>query len=399
MKKILFFVLGLMVLLNLFLIGVIVLDKYEIVPLEKVIANSTVDMLEEPIKEDLEKPLESEENAVETIEDAKELLVESTEIEESMKLTISLVGDILMDGSVRSQINQNGYHYPWEYVRDYFQEDDITIGNLETSITREGTIWPDKQFNFRSDPENLEAMKKAGIDVVSLANNHSLDYGYDGLLDTLNHIDKSGIFRVGAGKDRSDAFKETIIEKNGYKIGILGFSRVVPDVGWWATNSRPGLAGAYDPQLPGALEKVKEVKEKVDILIVSVHWGTELQTRPRDIDVIAAKKLIDAGADTIMGHHPHVLQGVEIYNGKPILYSLGNFVFGVKSELTSNTVIGQVNIVNGKVDSLKLIPHKIVGGRPTPYNEEEKIIKIQYINELSKEWGIKFDINGVLKID
>lgn len=408
MKRVLSFVLGFLVLLNLFLIGLIVLDKYDIVPLEKVIANSTVDMLEEPInkpiieetiKEDLEKPLESEENAVEIIEEAKEDFVESVEVEEIIKengeVTISLVGDMLMDGSVRAQINQNGYHYPWEYVRDYFQDGDITIGNLETSITRGGTVWPDKQFNFRSDPENLEAMKKAGIDVVSLANNHSLDYGYDGLLDTLNHIDKSGIFRVGAGKDRGDAFKETIIEKNGHKIGILGFSRVVPDVGWWATKSRPGLAGAYDPQLPEALEKIKEVKEKVDILIVSIHWGTELQTYPRDIDVVAAKKIVDAGADVIMGHHPHVLQGVEVYKGKPIFYSLGNFVFGVKSELTSSTMIAQVNIINGRVDSLKIIPHKIVGGRPTPYSEEEKLRKIEYINELSNEWGIKFNSDGV----
>ncbi len=329
----------------------------------------------------------------------EEVEVRPVTIEEDRDVTISLVGDILMDASVKGQVNANGYDYPWEYVAKYFQEDDITIGNLETSITRKGTKWPNKQYNFRSDPENLQAMKKAGIDVVSLANNHSLDYGYEGLLDTLNYIDKSGIYRVGAGKDYKDAIKETIIEKNGYKVGILGFSRVVPTVDWYATNTRPGLIGGYDSQLKAALDKVEEVKKQVDILILSIHWGTERQSTPREIDVLAAKKLIDAGADVIMGHHPHVLQGIEIYEGKPIFYSLGNFVFGVRPGPTSNTMIGQVNFVNGKISSLKIIPHKIVGGRPTPYNEEERATKIEYINELSKEWGINFNTDGILDLD
>lgn len=328
-----------------------------------------------------------------------EVKVEAVEIEDSRELTISLVGDILMDGSVRRQIDANGYDYPWEHVKKYFQKDDISIGNLETSITLRGNKWPDKQFNFRSNPENLVAMKNAGIDVVSLANNHSLDYGYEGLLDTLDYLDKNGIDKVGAGKDKKEAFEEIIIEKNGYKVGILGFSRVVPHVDWWATGKRPGLAGAYDSHLQGALEKVKEVRENVDILILSIHWGTERQVTARDHDVIAAKKLIDAGADAIMGHHPHVLQGVEIYKGKPIFYSLGNFVFGVKNELTSNTMIGRINFVDDKIESLQIIPFNIVAGRPVPVNEEEKNKKIQYINELSKEWGTKFDVNGILDIN
>lgn len=392
MKKIIYFVLGLMVLLNLFLIGNIILDKYEIEPVEIIMADSPKEVIEENTEEPSEKTIKPMEELSEPIEEVV------ANIREPKELSISLVGDLLMDGSVRGQINQNGYDYPWEFVAEYFQEDDITIGNLETSITKGGSIWPDKQYNFRSDPENLEAMKKAGIDVVSLANNHTLDYGYDGLLDTLNYIDKSGIYSVGAGKDYNDAFKETIIEKNGYRVGILGFSRVVPDVGWWATKNRPGLAGAYDGQLNAALKKVEEVKEEVDILILSIHWGTELQITPRDHDVLAAKRLIDAGADVIMGHHPHVLQGIEIYNGKPIFYSLGNFVFSSKNKLTAQTIIGQVNYVNGEIESLKILPHKIVAGRPTPYNEDEKIINIEYINELSQKWGVKFDHKGILKM-
>lgn len=319
-------------------------------------------------------------------------------IEESRELSISLVGDILMDGSVRGQINKNGYDYPWEEVEEYFQEDDITIGNLETSITIKGSKWADKQFNFRSDPKNLESMKKAGIDVLSLANNHSLDYGYDGLVDTINYLDKSKIHRVGAGKNYKDAIGEVVIEKNGYKIGILGFSRVVPTVDWYATNKRPGLVGAYDSQLKAVLEKVEKTAKEVDVLILSIHWGKELATKPRQEEIIAGRKLIDAGADIIMGHHPHVLQGIEIYKGKPIFYSLGNFVFGVKSELTSNTMIGEINFVDEKIDSIKVIPCKIQLGRPMPVKEElDK--KINYINEISKDFKVEFNANGIIKVD
>ena len=145
------------------------------------------------------------------------VIAEEIEIEKPKNLQISLVGDLLMDGSIRGQIDKNGMDYPWEMVKEYFLNDDITIGNLETSITTRASKWPDKLFNFRSDPENLKSMKNAGIDILTLANNHILDYGYDGLLDTIKHIDNSGIKRVGAGKNKEDAMKPVIVEKEGLK--------------------------------------------------------------------------------------------------------------------------------------------------------------------------------------
>lgn len=436
LKKVLYFLIGLLIIVNVFLLGIIIFNKGGLEPKNVAMGSDSKEETEE-IKESIENIESAEESfmkeekeeekevenleAVKTLETEKikeefletsakeiEAVSEIKEVESQIKvkennidgeLSISLVGDIMMDASVRGQVEKNGYNYLWEDVKKYFLADDISIGNLESSITRGGTIWPEKQYNFRSDPKNLEAMKNAGIDVVSLANNHSLDYGYDGLLDTLDYIDKSGILRVGAGRNSSDANKVAIINKNGYKVGILGYSRVVPSIEWYATSSRPGLVGAYDSQLQGVLKKVEEAKETVDILIISMHWGTERQTYPRDIDPLAGRKLIDAGADIIMGHHPHVLQGIEIYKGKPIFYSLGNFVFGARSELTDSTMIGQVNFKDGQISGLKVIPHKIVGGKPTSYNEEDKKEKIQYINELSKEWGVVFDLDGILKMD
>lgn len=324
---------------------------------------------------------------------------EVVNFQEEKTVSISIVGDILMDSSVRAQINKNGIEYPWEMVKEYFQNDDITIGNLETSITTRGTKWEDKQFNFRSDPNNLKAMKEAGIDVLGLANNHTLDYGYEGLLDTLSYLDKNDIKRAGGGKNKQEAIEGAIIEKNGLKIGVLSFSRVVPDVKWYATDKRPGIVGAYDPHISEVIVRIEEMKKEADIVILSIHWGVELSATPRKQEMDLGKKLIDAGADIIMGHHPHVLQGVEIYKGKPIFYSLGNFVFGTKNELTSNTMIGQINFIDKDIDNIKIIPCSIIGGRPIPIIDDKRIEKIKYINTISKDFNTKFDVEGIIKIN
>lgn len=326
-------------------------------------------------------------------------LQEIPKIEEHKTVTISIVGDILMDGSVRAQIDKNGVEYPWEMVKEYFQNDDITIGNLETSITTKGVKWEDKQFNFRSDPKNLKAMKEAGIDVLTLANNHTLDYGYEGLLDTLNHLANNDIKSVGGGKNKKEAMEGIIIEKDGIKVGILSFSRVVPDVKWYATDKRAGIVGAYDPHVNHVITRIEEVKKEADIIILSIHWGIELSTAPRKQEIDLAKKLIDGGADVIMGHHPHVLQGVQIYKGKPIFYSLGNFVFGTKSEVTANTIIAQVNFVDKEINNIKIIPCSIVGGRPIPIIDDKRLDKINYMNNISKDFNTKFDMDGMIKIN
>jgi poly-gamma-glutamate capsule biosynthesis protein CapA/YwtB (metallophosphatase superfamily) len=322
-------------------------------------------------------------------ENANEIISEST---------ISIVGDMLMDSSVRGQIDRNGVEFPWEYVKEYFKNDNLTIGNLETSITIAGTKWPDKQYNFRSDPKNLKAMKEAGIEVVSLANNHSLDYGYDGFLDTLNHLDKAKINRVGGGKNKKEALEGIIIEENGINIGVLSFSRIVPNVDWYATSKRSGIVGAYDCHIKEVLERVTEMKDKADILVLSIHWGVELSNTPRNEEIEFAKKLIDAGVDIVMGHHPHVLQGIEIYNGKPIFYSLGNFIFGSKDEITANTMIAQINLKDKDIDNIKIIPCQIVGGRPIPLENEKKIEKIKYMNLISKQFNTYINNDGIIKL-
>lgn len=324
---------------------------------------------------------------------------ETPKIIEEKTVSISLVGDIMLDGRVRAQINENGTEYLWEMVKEYFQNDDITIGNLETSITTRGTKWEDKKYNFRSDPKNLITMKESGIDVLTLGNNHTLDYGYEGLLDTLEYLDKSDIKRVGGGKNKKEAMEGVIIDKDGLKVAVLSFSRVVPDVRWYATDKRPGIVGAYDPHINEVIAKIEEIKKESDVVILSIHWGIERSIEPRKEEVALAKKLIDAGADVIMGHHPHVLQGVEIYKGKPIFYSLGNFMFGKRNDITAETMIAQVNFKDKEIDNIRIIPCSMTSGRPVPVMDGERLEKIKYMNSISKEFNTIFDVDGIIKFN
>lgn len=337
-------------------------------------------------------------NTMEMLKNASKEKIIAEQGISSETVTLSFAGDVFMDGSLRVLIDKNGIDYPWEMVKEYFQNDDITIINLETSITTRGQKWEDKLYNFKSDPQNLKALKEAGVEVVNLANNHTLDYGYEGFLDTLDYLEQYEIKRVGGGKNKEDALKGVILERKGVKIGILGFSRVVPHVDWYATSKRPGIAGAYDAHINEVIDRVTEMKKDVDILVLSIHWGEEGSNMPRQKEIDLARKLVDSGVDIIMGHHSHVLQGIEIYKGKPIFYSLGNFIFGSKSEIARETMIAQVVLKNKSISRVHIIPCTIEYGRPIPVSTEKKLEKIKYINHISKDFNTIIDDNGVIEI-
>lgn len=314
------------------------------------------------------------------------------------QLVISLAGDVCLDGALKNHIGKHGANYPWSKVCGYFTEDDLTIINLETSVTTGGKKWPDKQFNFRSNPNSIEGMANSGVEVATLANNHVLDYGYQGLLDTLKNLDKYNIKYTGAGKNKKEAIKGIIVEEKGVKVGILAFSRVIPDAKWYATKNRAGLVSGYDPYVNEMTKKIAEMKKEVDILVLSIHWGVERSTIPRKQEINLAKKVIDNGADIVMGHHPHVLQGIQVYKGKPIFYSFGNFVFNSGSKAGTNTMIGQVKIENKKIQGINIIPCKIINSRPIPLEGKERLAAINNINKLSKNFGSKIDKDGFMDI-
>lgn len=277
----------------------------------------------------------------------------------SEEIKLVFVGDVLAGGSLNYYYQKFGYDYPWQKVKSYFR-DKLVFANLESCISLRGK--PEKKkYTFRGRPEFLTAMKKAGVTAVSVANNHAADYGLTSLYDTLNYLKREGIYFSGAGKK----LFITEIPWQGYKVGFLSFSRVIPTTAWIADENKTGIWSLYDPYVSKTLKFIRENNNKYDLLIVSVHWGRELDLTPNKGEVKLAKALVDAGADVIMGHHPHVVQKYEIYHGKPIFYSLGNFIFTASSsKATAKTVIAEAIFMGDKLKKVNIKNGIIVRGQP-----------------------------------
>lgn len=310
--------------------------------------------------------------------------------QEEQRVRISLVGDILLDRSVGRYIEKNGVDYPWEKVREVFFHSDLVLGNLETSVGVGGQRDANKQYTFQSKPATLKGLVNGGVHGVSIANNHVLDYGQEGFMETLYHLERSGIKYAGGGRNMEEALQPAIWEIKGMRIGFLAFSRVIYDASWYAGAKKPGILSAYDHYAKEICEIISKTREKVDFLIVSVHWGKELAQYPEEDEIKLGRMMIDSGADVVMGHHPHVLQGVEFYNNKPILYSLGNFVFSSSSQLSRTSMIFNLEINPEGIIKAYVVPVKIHYCQPIPLEDKEAEEVIDLLNTISKQWGTRF---------
>ena len=261
--------------------------------------------------------------------DAEETEAEP-EPEPSRDVTLLLGGDVYYSDYVLNAYDQAGgiAGVLDEGIRNEIHQADIFMVNQEFPFTIRGTAAEDKQFTFRIPPERISILQEMEEDIVTLANNHILDFGIDGLLDSCQALDEAGIIYVGGGADLDRARELKTLQVDKKTIGFLGTSRVYMDASWAAGSSHPGVFSTYDP--PQAIASIQKAKEQCDFLVVYVHWGVERETEPKDYQKAMGRQYIDAGADLVVGSHPHVLQEVEYYNGKPIVYSLGNFVFGSK---------------------------------------------------------------------
>jgi poly-gamma-glutamate capsule biosynthesis protein CapA/YwtB (metallophosphatase superfamily) len=271
------------------------------------------------------------------------------------RVQLSFVGDVLLGSTVQTLLKKNGYDYPYSGLKDELKRPDLTIANLETPITT-GGVAQSKEFVYRSSPDTLPSFKSAGFDLVNLANNHIMDYGREGLMDTFGHLENNGIKYVGAGRNAEEAFSPVILESKGMKIAFLGFSRVVPDGSWKAGKKTPGVADTYSYKVP--VEYIKKARKMADLVVVIAHWGTERQDRHGSEQTDLAHRYIDAGADLIIGGHPHVLQGFEQYKGKWIAYSTGNFIFTTRYDVrkTLDSAIVEASCSKSGSCDLNLIP-------------------------------------------
>ncbi|USB32259.1 CapA family protein [Paenibacillus sp. YPG26] len=312
-------------------------------------------------------------------------------------LLIHFGGDTIFSGKVAEKMEQYGIDFPFKHVKDLFLKDDLTILNLETPVTTRGIGAKNKQFVFKAHPDALKAMKKAGVDAVNVANNHTLDQGVQGLLDTMDHLHANKIPFAGAGRNSSEAYAPVYIERKGAKIALFGFSRVLPELSWNAQADRPGLAGVYNDDVQLAVKSIQDARKKADLVIVVAHWGRERVTVPDSTQTLLAHSFVDAGADLVVGGHPHVLQGVEQYKGKWIAYSTGNFIFtkATTRPKTWDTAVFQAHCTIGEGCDLRMIPFLTEIGQPVPKNAQDSAKLMKEIESLSP--GVKIDSYGNIR--
>lgn len=279
-------------------------------------------------------------------------------------LRLFAVGDVAFGEGVGAAIREHGPRYPWLRVAPLLRRADVTVANLETAVSNRGSAWPGKQYTFRGPPKALRAMARfAGVDVVSLANNHSLDYGRIAFSDTLRSIRKHGLRKMGGGRDLERARQPAVAELGGLSVAFLGFSDVRPP-GFDAGLTRSGTTPAF----PWYIETdVRRAKRKHDLVVVYFHWGIERDGTPsarqRGLGGLALRN----GADVVLGSHPHVLQPRERKGAKRrklVAWSLGNFVFTGSSAWTRRTGILRVELGRKGVLDTGWRPARIVNSQP-----------------------------------
>ncbi|KAF0819668.1 MULTISPECIES: CapA family protein [unclassified Cytobacillus] len=313
--------------------------------------------------------------------------VKDIEPRKDQKLTMTMVGDVMMGRHVEEVTKRHGADYLFRHVKPYFDASDYVSGNFEHPILKDDVNKyekAEKSIHLRTDMDAIHAVKNAGFTVMNLANNHLMDYGEEGLRDTLDVFDRYNMEYVGGGENRKEA-KEHINyqDVNGVRVATLGFTDAFVE-GTIATKDRNGLLSANPDVLFDMIEKAKnEDHGNADLVVVNVHWGQEYDTEATPRQKALAKAMVDAGADIIIGHHPHVLQSFDVYKDGIIFYSLGNFVFDQGWTRTKDSAMVQYNLTEDGTASIDVIPLQIEEAAPrlaTGYFDQLRVF-----NQLTKE--------------
>ncbi|MFF0867733.1 CapA family protein [Nonomuraea sp. NPDC003560] len=280
--------------------------------------------------------------------------------------TISFGGDVHFEGVLRGRLANPGTALG--PIANVLRKADLTMVNLETAITTAGTPAPGKQFTFRAPSTAFNALKAAGVDVASMANNHGMDYMESGLADSLAAIKRSKFPIVGIGANAAQAYKPFRKTVNGNRVAIIGATQVLDAEfiqSWTATADKGGLASAKDEA--SLLKAVRQARKNSDTVIVHLHWGTEMQKCPNEAQRSLAPKLVAAGADVVVGGHAHILLGAGYLDNAYVSYGMGNFVFYNSTPgTTGRTGVLTLTINGRKVLKDQWTPATIQGGIPIP---------------------------------
>ncbi len=358
-------------------------------------------------------------------------------------VTVALTGDLMLEHPIARGGRSPGSARVW----DLFAGADLVFANLECPLTARGAP-ADKHVAFRSAPALAQELRAAGIDVVTLANNHMFDYGVDGMFDTIDALTRAGVAAVGAGRTLAEALAPAMQSAAGLRVAVLGLASTLP-VGSGAASDRPGIApirvttsyvmdGTAVDETPGiapfvetrawpadvdaATAAVASAKRAADVCVVGIHWGVPHGFVAQFQDALAtyqrplARSLVEAGADVIVGHHPHMLHGIEVIAGRPVLYSLGNFLFHVlrvgmqpalrrtdplylwrslRSKTNLDSAVALVSFENGSPTTVELVPVLInAAGDPELADGEEAARILAALADFSAPLGTRLAVDG-----
>ncbi|HEX7456671.1 MAG TPA: CapA family protein [Candidatus Nanoarchaeia archaeon] len=316
-------------------------------------------------------------------------------------MKILLVGDVMLGRTVNEVLRQKPADYPWGDTLSLFHDCDFRLINLECVISDRGRPWDatPKVFHFRTDAKNIESLKVASIDAVSLANNHTLDYEYEAMFEMLKILKSEKIGYAGAGVNLRKASSTAVTKVGGKKIGLTSFTDNEPT---W--EARKDQAGVYfvpidlkDQRAKKLFGSIKKAKEEADLLIISAHWGPNWGYASPKEHPPFARALIDAGADVIFGHSGHVFRGIEIYKGKPIIYCTGDFIddYAVDEiEKNDQSFIFVLETVDDRIGRIKMYPTVIRDFQVRLADDGEAEEIVQKMSQLCAGLGTKTSWQG-----
>ena len=317
--------------------------------------------------------------------------------ENDSTIHVMLGGDVMLGRIVKEHIQTNGPEYPLGRIANLMRQADLTIVNLECAITVTNEIWQGepKSFYFGAPPQAIHSLIDAGVDMVSLANNHALDFGIQGLLETLRHLHHHGIRYAGAGVNIDGAHSPTHIHRHGIRFGMAAFCDHQPDFA--AEKTSPGIAYLDLNDEQSALVQFRKAleflqKDNIDWPILSLHWGPNMVFRPSEQFKRLAHAAIDMGWKILFGHSAHVFQGIEIYKGCPILYATGDLVddYYVDPEFKNDhQMLFELMLTRSKLKNIRLHPIFIEDCRTQPASGAQFEYIVKWISTLCSELGTK----------
>jgi poly-gamma-glutamate capsule biosynthesis protein CapA/YwtB (metallophosphatase superfamily) len=312
------------------------------------------------------------------------------------EITLSLTGDVMLGRGVNEALRAARPEQPWGDTLPLFLSADLRVINLECAITEHKRPWSrtPKVFHFRADPPAVEVLRAARVDACSLANNHTLDFGEQGLLDTLAHLEAAGIRYAGAGRDPEEAARPVLLEGG---VALVAFTDNEPPFA--AGPDKPGTNYLPVSTEPAVLRRVEETiaaarEAGAETVVFSNHWGPNMVRRPPDAFRRFARAVVDLGADVYYGHSAHVFQGVEVYRGKPILYDTGDFIddYAVDPDLRNDrSLLFGVSVEGGELRRLELFPVVLPYARVVLAEGAEREAILDRMARLSGEMGTTFD--------